>query len=190
MKRESEHKHVTTVEGFVTSSVGTIGGSLVALTQGTSNGTRIGSQVQLMQLNIRARVTLPGASTGDNLRCILVCDHGPAGGTFFPTDIIEAADMLAPYNLDKVTAGMGVNRFSILLDRTLELSPASPIVASGTGARYRDFNKSFKLDSPIHYAGNAGTVSDLVKNNYAWLVISQNGQALWNCRSQICYVDV
>lgn len=191
MKREAEHKHVETTDGITTAAAGTVGLSVVSLSQGTANLGRVGTQVQAMSFNTWGFCALPAASTGDTVRFIFYCDHMPSQSAPAVTDILAAANFLSPYNLDKVGGqGNGPGRFSIIRDFTKSLVPTSAVVVAGTGVVQTHYEMHFRCDTPIHYTGNTGTVNDLVKNNYGWIYISASGVATVNARTQFCYIDV
>lgn len=193
MKREAEKKHVTTSDsGIAPGATGTFGTSLVAMSQGSTAVTRVGAQINVIAVSCWGYATLPAASTGDLIRCILILDHQPNGANPAVTDVLEAANFLSPYNLDKVgSSSAGPARFRILADKTYDLNAPSAIVATGTATKYVHFRANAKVDLQVHYAGNAGTVSDLVKNNLIWLYLTGNASTTAvNVRSQICYTDV
>lgn len=191
IRRDAEHKHVTTTDAFTPAAAGTLGTILNDLTQGTSNGTRVGSQVRVHSIEAIIQLNLPAAGTGDMIRCILVQDHQPNNAAPFITNILETSNMNSPYNLDQVgTSLMGQNRFRILYDRLVTLNATSAIVATGTAFVQTCFRKKVMVNAISHYQGNAGTVNDLVKNSYVWLFISAGGTVIVNARTQVCYSDI
>lgn len=191
MQRDAEHKHITTTDSATSSAGGTVGLAIPDLAQGTSNGTRIGSQITMHSIESIGEITLGGAAIGDQFRAILVMDHQPNGATFTVANVLETAQFNGLWNLDLVgNKVVGPGRFRILYDRMWDLSAPSAVITAGTGQTVRHFHVKIKLGMNAHYQSNAGTVSDLVHNNIAWLFISTNSLCAYSVRSQLCYTDV
>lgn len=193
MFREAEHKHVDINDALTPATGGTFGTNLLSLSNGTNNGTRIGSQVQVMSVEFRFLLQLPAAATGGGGRVILVLDHNPNGALPAVGDLLDApVNFLAPYNLDKVgNKMMGPARFRILYDKIFYINPTSSVVAAGTAIISTPVHqRKFKITFPVHYGGVAGTVADLVKNNLFFLYIGINGTETLTSKTQVCYVDV
>lgn len=192
MKRVADQKHLTVSDGVSVASAGTTGLSIMALSQGTAEGNRVGNQVSVDAFTYRGNITTPAANTGDNVRCILVLDHQPNGAAFGITDVLFSASWIAPYNYDKVSMPGNVQRFTILRDFVVVVNAPSSVVATGTAL----MDVPFSGKSPtrwsgfsVHYQGNAGTVSDLVKNDLRWLFISATGTASASCQTCVRYVN-
>lgn len=193
MDKEAELKHsATTLAATATASAGSIAAAnlLVLSSQGTGVGQRVGNQWQLKRLVIRGVLTLPAATVGDTVRILLVVDRAPNGAVAAVTDVLQSASYISDYNLDNVSHMGTSGRFSILSDRTVDLSPTGPIVATGTGVVLKHFTISKKMNMPVMYKGNAGTVADLMKNNLFVFAISKSGIATWEWIANACYVDL
>lgn len=191
MKREAEVKHSTTNESFTPAAGGTAGTSLMATTNGTTSVTRVGNQVQVSMVNFKIYLQLPAASGGDIVRAILVWDHAPNGAACTIGDVLESSNVNSAYNMDKVGGiGHGPSRFTVVADIFAVLNPTSSVVVGGTGAVFKTFHANRKVDVPVHYNGGAGSVADLVKNNLQWVTCSLAASAVFNVKTQVCYIDV
>lgn len=193
MDKEAEMKHAsTTLASTATSGSGSIASAncLTFLSQGTGTGQRIGNQAQWKRVVIRGLLTLPAAAVGDTVRVLLVVDRMPNGAVAAVTDVLQSANYLSDYNLDMVSHQGMSGRFSVLYDRVYDLSCTGPIVATGTGVVLRHFTIQKKMNLPIMYKGNAGTVADLMKNNVFIFAISKSGVATWEFNANACFVDL
>lgn len=124
---------------------------------------------------------MAAASAGDLVRTILVLDHEPVGALPAVTDVLESASLRACYNKDKVGS-----RFKVLSDRMV---PVQNTAASVTTALI-PYHVKHKLDFVTYYQSNAGTISDLLKNNLVIISIGGNGLATSNINWQMCYKDI
>lgn len=181
MLKLTELKHSTT--NIATTGVTTSGASTAIsdLSQGTSSTTRIGQQIHVSELNIWGDFSLPAASSWDLCRFIVVVDKQPDGALPSTTNFLETAAVLSPYNKDFVPS-----RFRILWDFSVPLNNNSATVTVDV----KPFHLRKKLNFVTYYQGNAGTISDLLRNNIFVYAVSGNGLANLNCNVQFCYKDL
>lgn len=95
--------------------------------------------------------------------------------------MLESAAFNAAYNKDKVGS-----RFRILSDITRAVIPPA---ASVTQALVPVHGK-VKLGFVTYYQSNAGTISDLLKNNIFVIFLSSSAIGQYNINFQLCYKDL
>lgn len=105
------------------------------------------------------------ATSGDTYRIIIGVDHEPLGALPAVTDVLESASSIAPYNKDKVGS-----RFRIIADEIGQVIPSAATTTIGIKA----IHGKKKLDFVTYYQSNAGTISDLLRNNMFAIVLSGN----------------
>lgn len=189
LKKQLEVKHVRSVDAYNPATGWTIGLPLPALAQGTSSTTRVGSHIDLTLIDACCILNLNTAQAGDVVRCVLVVDHQPNGAAPAVADIMEDGVANSLYNRDKV--GFRGARFTILHDRMVNLSAPSAVVAAGTGEVWAHMRYRRRVKIPVQYQSNAGTVSDIIKNNIFWMFAALNSStsSSVSCRTQLCYTD-
>lgn len=181
MQRLAEKKHNTTAIGGA--SIATTGqvNSLVIMSQGTSASTRTGNQTHLSLLSLMGNASLAAATAGDMLRIIVGWDHEANGANPAVTDVLETAAITAVYNRDKVG-----KRFTILSDVTRRLEQQAATVTTALVP----LKLTRKLNKVTYYQSNAGTISDVLKENLFVIQISLNGLVNTTLNGQICYTDL
>lgn len=162
-------------EGRTGAAVSASGEAIVCLndmSQGTSDATRIGDEVQFMDLKINGTVALPGTAATDVYRLTIVLDHECFGSLCTYAQVYEntAVNTLA-YSLFQWT---NRDRFSVLFDHAIALCNRSTPGAGASGD-IKTFNIHIPLRFKTKYSGNAGTIGDIVKNSLCLLQTSQNG---------------
>lgn len=181
MQRLAEKKHSTTAIGGAGIAATGVVNSLVIMSQGTSATSRTGNQVHLSLLSMCGNASLAAAAAGDLLRIIVGFDHEANGANPGVTDVLESAALTACYNRDKVG-----KRFTILSDTTRRLEQQAATITAPT----IPLKLGRKLDKVVFYQSNAGTISDVLKENLFVIQISLNGLANTTLNAQICYTDL
>lgn len=181
MRRLTERKHSSTAENPSPVAVAGNVASLSILSQGTSATTRIAQQVYVDYVEAFGVIACGAASGGDTVRIILAVDHEPIGSNPAVTDVLESAAYNAPYNLDKVGS-----RFRIVQDQTWGCYPPASSVVGMTCP----FHWKCKIRTTSFYQSNAGTISDLLKNNVFVIFLSQNGNASVFSNFQLVFKDL
>lgn len=173
----AELKFKDTTKGATTlASAGAIlNDTLIGLTEGNTDSTRIGNRITVKSVMVRGIAQLPAAVdvtlTSQVVRIIVYLDRQANGATATVADILAAADFNAFNNLDNS------DRFRTLAETTIDMMTpgATP---SGAAYTYGEFNQSFflkaKLNLDFKYKGNAGTVADLAGNNIGVLCIGKS----------------
>ncbi len=145
------------------SATGTIT-QLTNLTIGNTDTTRIGSKVTVVGVLL---TYLQNSDITTNTRVMLVQDKQTNGAVYIPADVLQdvtAQDMIvSPRNSDNK------RRFRVWLDKNHSFSVA------GTGTRY--FKKFYKMNLPIRYDSNAGTIADLTSNSLSLLISTETAGA-------------
>lgn len=184
MQRLAEKKHLTTAIGH--SPIGGTGvvDSLVIQSQGSSATTRTGNQVHISKLTLECFAGLAAAAnSSDNYRMIIGWDTEANGAAVGVTTVLETAAATGVYNRDQVKPG---GRIQILYDKWVTINnTAATVTTPGVILRVHK-----KLDKVVYYQSNAGTISDVLKNNLFVIQISGNGTVNSFCNAQICYTDL
>lgn len=127
---------------------------------------------------------LPAAVASDRLRLVIFWDNEALGANPASTDVFETNNIDSCYQLDKVGPG---KRFSMIYDRVYPVITPAASVATGLVP----ITGTFKLDKNVFYQSNAGTLSDILKNNMVVGVISAGGTSLiFNVNFQLCFTDI
>lgn len=151
------------------------------LSQGTTNGTRIGSKVTLKDLTMRYNISRAFTDAGGMVaRIVVFYDRKPAGAVPGATDIFETDNYLAPLN--RGNAG----RFAILFDKFYEFDAQQ---RNAVEKVYIKLNRTPKTDYGL---GNAGDITDISKGAlYVWanfgLQDTANSNFIYN--SRVKYTD-
>lgn len=114
---------------------------------------------------------------------VVTVDSEAAGANPGALVVFESNDVNSNYNLDCVGPG---KRLRVLMDRTYVCIPTAASVTDG----FRDVMGRIKLDLNTYYQSNAGTISDVLKNNIAVWIASEKGVANQTINWQMCYTDV
>lgn len=187
--RMAEMKHVSTALSSSTLQATPLNQSLCILSQGTAQGTRIGNNIRIKRINLRAYVTANASAVRDVVRVLVVLDNQPNGAA--PTvsganGVLIAQTVESGYNLDTVSHGMGPQRYRVLFDRVVVLNQQ---YATQTKTAY--LKRSWSVDMPVVYQSNAGTIADLTTKNISVIAFSTTAtnQASITGAGQICYID-
>lgn len=180
MRKLYEKKHVTTNISAPSASASGVVVALNDLSQGSSATTRNGQQVHCVLLTCIGNWALQTATASDIGRLILFRDLTTDGTAPGVTDVLESANINSAWNRDKVGS-----RFFIYHDKYYPLMNSAPTVTSCI----QTFHFEKKLNFTTFYAGNAGTVSDIVKNGLFLLYITVGGVCNLSANMQVCFID-
>lgn len=183
MQRLAEKKHLTTSIGGANIAAAGVVNSAVVLSQGSSASTRTGNQIHLSLLTMMGNASIAAASAGDLYRLIVGWDTEADGAAPAVTDVLETAAFTATYNRDKVKPG---GRFMILTDKIIQCNAMTAV----TGAVVHPIRYTRKLDKVVYYQSNAGTISDVLKNNLFTIQITLNGTVNTTLNAQVCFTDL
>lgn len=180
----------TTKAGTAVATAGTIfDSSLLLMQEGNTDSTRIGNKIQLKSLMIRGTYVVTSATpaAGSNVvRIIVYQDRQANGATAAVTDILNTADYRSFNNMDNT------DRFRTLCEEVIEYncqSAAGDGTANVTSEQVRTFFLKKRLDIPIKYKGNAGTIADVASNNIGVLVIAREATGAVEYIARCKYVD-
>lgn len=158
--------------------------NLALIEQGTEQGQRVGSQVELRRLTCRGTiqpwaVNSPAVTfQGQRVRYILCIDHQSNRELLAP----NASDLLAlPATIDAHYKTEELQRFTVLYDQTWTLNP-SAITAEGPGASVTSglvtYSYDFLLSVPLHYVDpGLGQDDRLTCNNLAVFLLCDDDNA-------------
>lgn len=142
------------------------------LSQGSSEGARIGMEIRNLRLCFKGNVQLAATAAADTYRLTILIDHECRGALCTYVDVFQDTGLtnlpISLYNFDTR------DRFTILFDQTFTLNNKS---APGAGAvgDLQSFEVCIPLRFKTTYSGNAGTISDIVKNSLCVLQSATNG---------------
>lgn len=168
LEKKIEVKELTAVNQTLTVAIGGAGGVNgfgPYMSQGTADGTRVGEKITVRSLSIHLNVALGALEAdGTSLRILIIIDRDPAGADCAFTDVLVSDDLLSSYNREGANRG----RFQILTDKTVSFD-----------AQQGKWNGRFfkKLNIPVRYSGNAGTVADVTKNHFLMLACARDNAA-------------
>lgn len=157
------------------------------LGQGTSATTRVGNKILMKYLQISGQVYLPANTQSDVYRLIVVLDHECFGSVCSYVQYIQGSGSPTVYTLPSLeTVGKG-KRFTTLVDKVLPLNAveeptASPFV-------FRTFSITVPLNSSAYYSGNAGTISDIVRNSLCAIECTSGGRAVCEYQARLVFLD-
>lgn len=160
--------------------------NLVLVAQGTASTNRVGNQIRLNALTLSGYFSLPAGSAGDIVRMIVAVDHEAKGAAPAVTDVLQAATVQSPYNLDNVGPRM---RFRILADKFLPLSQQTATV----GVQYRPVQVQVPVRGiVVSYNASTGVIASVLKNNVFVIQVCSNGTAAaaTAVQAQIQYTDL
>lgn len=183
MRRLAELKHITTTFNTNPTAATWTFSSLTILSQGSGPNNRVGQQINVSRVNWHGVAAIPAASVSDRLRVVLLWDTEAAGANPAGLDVFETNDIDSCYLMDKVGTG---KRFQIISDRNYDVIEPAASVATGVVS----IRGSVKLDRNVIYQSNAGTVSDVLKNNLVAAFCSNSVVVVAKINFQMCYTDV
>ncbi len=151
------------IDTQLTAQVSNTTPSLVELTnlaQGLTDTTRIGNKIMLSGLQFRY---LAKDTVQNSVRVMIVQDKQTNGAIFAAADVL--ADVTAIDNVASLRNRDESLRFRVLYDRVHLIS------LTGKDSVY--VSKFIKLNVPVKYDGNAGTIADITSNSLAILHVSE-----------------
>lgn len=154
--------------------------NMCVIDQGTGDGQRVGRQIKITRLNMKATLTFNASATNTKFRMIILIDKQTNEGTFATTDLLYDTSVddiiVSGLNLDKK------NRFKILYDKMFSVFPEKPIV----GIKY---NKNFNL--PILYDASTSAVGDQTRNSLWICFVSSEATNTpsFTMHARVRYVD-
>lgn len=152
------------------------------LGQGTSATQRVGNKIICKYLQLEGVLFLDANAASDYYRMVIVIDHECYGSVCTWGQYVQGTAGNAVYSLPSMeTVGKG-RRFTTLVDK---LIPINNDVGTVNGAaKLQAFSLKVPLNFSTHYSGNAGTISDIVKNSLCVIEGSQGGvvQSRWIAR--------
>lgn len=148
------------------------GSALAGLTQGFTQQTRIGSRVLCKRIEFTVFVSPITAAIGLNgSLCRMICYHNKqAGGTLVTSQILFDLDVLNTFrNLTQS------NRVQVLRDVQMPMihTGNNGTVTTSVGPCMRFFWR-IPVNKVIVYQGNAGTISDIVTDDYGFGFVSDD----------------
>lgn len=182
----------TTKAATALASAGAIANSsLLLIQEGNTESTRVGNKITVKSVMVRGQLIMSSqadaTATSQTFRIIVYLDKQCNGATAGVTDILQSASFLAFNNLDQS------DRFITLAEEfcTLDQPGAAP---SGAAYVFGESNKVFflkkKLNLPVKFKGNAGTIADLASANIGVLVIgSTDALGFYEYVARVRYTD-
>jgi len=152
-------------------SNGSVQADFVVMAQGTANGTRIGSQITVTNINCHLDVVTgtnasnPGVAHTP-VRIILGIDKQANGAAPAVLDVLQTA---SPYSFRNMYT---LNRFIILKDKLFDMNPILYVSAPNVGENGRILKFAWKGQLPILYSGTTASITEIKSNNVFLLVIS------------------
>jgi len=161
MKNDVEIKALDTASAVNLSTSGTAV-ELLNMTQGTTDKTRIGDEIDVVSIDTRIEMNING-TTGDWTNCgrILLVEDKAAGGST-PAATALLATCMAPLALNLK------DRYIVHFDKMLSVSLNGPAAIN--------FHKVVKFKKPrkVEYATNTGTAGDLLVRNFFLLMMTDS----------------
>lgn len=145
------------------------------MSQGTADGDRIANEILNVKLIIRGYCSIAGTVTLDAYRLMVMLDRECYGNLCTYAQVLEAVNYLSPFNFE------AKERFVPLFDHSFAMINRSTPATISSGDL-----KLFDIVIPLRfrttYTGDAGTISDIVKNSLCLMQISIAGNvyATWN----------
>lgn len=152
-------------------STGSVQADFVVMANGTANGSRVGSQITVT--NINAHLDVVTGTNGSNpgiahtpVRIILGIDKQANGAAPAVLDVLQTA---SPYSFRNMYT---LNRFIILKDKLFDMNPILYVSTPNVGECGRIFKFSWKGQLPVLYSGATASITEIKSNNIFLLVIS------------------
>lgn len=167
--------------------------SLVRIPQGDNGDHRNGNKIMVTNVTLRgtcqcvesSNATFTSTTPGDvYFRWFVIIDTQCNGAFPAVTDIFEETPT-GGEQFDIFNSLLESGRYKVLMDKYVRVPAAAPMYNSASGHthvpnRLIHFNKSFKLNLPIHYSDGTANMAAVRTNNIFMLVF--NGHDGTNCR--------
>lgn len=156
--------------------------------QGTTATTRVGNKILMKYLLIEGIAYLGTNTDSDVYRLIVVMDHECFGAACtwaqYTQGTAVATSVYALPSMETVGSG---KRFTTLVDKQIPVNAVAAPAASPQ--HYVPFSIRIPLAASAHYSGNAGTVSDLVRNSICVIETSAGGRVTSNWVARLTFLD-
>ncbi len=179
------------IDDAVVATGGTIQTHVPLITQGVGESQRVGRKIVVTKILWRYECTLLAVATGtavsaDTVRVIMYLDQQANGAAALVDDILTTNNYQSFNNLGNV------DRFKILLDRTVAMNSQSG-AGNGTAndySQYRVAGTFFKDCSiPLEYGANTGVITEMRSNNIGVLLLSEGGLCKFESLIRLRYSD-
>lgn len=161
------------------------------LGQGTSADTRVGNKILMKSLQVEGILYIDPGDQSDWYRMVVVMDHECYGSICTWGQYVQGTPLNRIYSLPSVeTVGKG-KRFTTLVDKLIPIQrpdqtnvgpPSSSLVV-------QSFSFKVPLSASAMYSGNAGTISDIVRNSVCFIEASGNGRVKTEWQSRLVFLD-
>lgn len=153
----------------LTANTGNVQGPwLYGITQGLTDSSRIGNNIRIKRIAVKARVQ----GTNGTVRVIWLWDKQSNGALPAFGEVISNNTDYGPYNHDTVI-GWGGSRFKVLSDRRYALNTGTLAVGGAAlQASTSEFNFSWKGDQVVRFDTSTGAITDMVSGNLVLMLIS------------------
>lgn len=191
MKRAIEKKYITVIGGTnVATTAGlAIGAGVESIQQGTTDSTRVGSEITLSYVTVRGTVGDSTASPGPYpegwIRMALVYDRQANGAAPTVSDI--ATSVYAPWNHNAVV-GHGGGRFQILKSKIVHLKTDAVAQAADSPNVPFVMHHKFKGEK-VRYQNSTGTLADVLQGTLYLVTWGQNATIKTYTVFDIGYLD-
>ncbi len=168
----------------VTATASPIAPAIVQLTnlaQGDSNITRDGNQIKVTHIQLKYFFTINASAVATCCRILLVQDRQTNAGIYTANQLLK--DVSVNDNVNSPFEENHRRRFKILYDRVHDLSDNGNQI--GRGRKY------LKLQIPVRYSANAGTIADLPESSLSLVHMSteSTNTPLLNAFVRLLFID-
>lgn len=178
----ADKKYLTTADGTALIPTGGQVASLIQCSTGTGSSGRVANQILARSIKLFGAFNV-AATFNDVVRLVVGIDHEANGAAPGVSDVLNTASVYAGYNLDKVGKG---NRFRILYDKMWALNNASGTVTTVT----QPVAEYIPVMSNVFYQSTGGAITDVLRNNIFYIMITDNAHANAHLTFQLQFTDV
>lgn len=158
------------------------------LGQGNTAETRVGNKILMKELSLEGTIYLPPTLDADIYRLIVVLDHECYGSACTFAQYTQGTVSQQIYSLPSMETVGKSKRFTVLADKQIVLNRADPPGASSSSVLHT-ISVKIPLNCSAQYSGNAGTISDLVRNSLCVIEVSSAGRCGADWNSRLVYLD-
>lgn len=185
--------HDIDVDDALVDAAGTVTSTINAIAQGVTESQRVGRKCTIKNIgwkwewNLPERDAVATPQKPEIVRMILFLDKQANGATAAVTDILETADFQSFKNL------ANSQRFVTLVDRSITLnyqtlaSDGAGVVSSCEQLVQGSFYK--KCNIPLEFSSTTGAIGEIRSNNIGVLLISKNGQGVFQSKFRLRFSD-
>lgn len=172
------------MDTIITSTASPVTPAVVQLSnivQGDTNITRDGNQIKVTHIQLKYFFTINASAVQTCVRILLVQDKQTNGTAHTGATVLKNVTVFD--NVNSPYLENTRRRFRILYDRVHDLSDSGNKIGRGT--------KNIRLNLPIRYAGNAGTIADITENSLELIHMSTEASntPLLHCFCRLLFVD-